>query len=245
MTLLETRGLVCGYGARRVVDAGSSRLEAGESVSIIGLNGAGKSTVLRTICGQLPPLAGEVLVNGRSVGAMAPRERARAIAFLPQHAEIDLGLSVEELVRLGRTPYLGRLGHLGPDDARQVENAMELCGVQALRRARLGELSGGERQRARLAMVLAEEAPVVLLDEPTSHLDVVQRYALHGVLTEMRARRGTAFVIVSHAIADAERFGDSVILIENGKARHLGPSKSGSARAALIAAAAIPEEWVY
>jgi iron complex transport system ATP-binding protein len=94
-------------------------------------------------------------------------------------------------------------------------------------------------------MVIAQEAPVVLLDEPTSHLDVVQRFALHGVLAEMRGRRGTAFVIVSHAIADAERFGDSVILIESGKACHLGPSKRGSARAALIAAADIPEEWVY
>ena len=244
MTLLETRTLVCGYGARAVVDAGSSRLEPGESRSIIGLNGAGKSTYLRTICGQLPPIAGDVLVNGRSVAALAPRERARSIAFLPQHAEIDLGLSVEELVRLGRTPYLGRFGHLGPDDARQVEIAMELCRVRGLRGARLGELSGGERQRARLAMVLAQEAPVVLLDEPTSHLDVVQRFALHGVLAEMRERRRTAFLIVSHSVVDAERFGDSVVLIRDGKAGRLDPGQPGAARAAMVEAAGIPEEWV-
>jgi iron complex transport system ATP-binding protein len=245
MTLLETRALVCGYGARAVVDAGSSRLEPGESRSIIGLNGAGKSTYLRTICGQIPPLAGDVLVNGRSVSSLPPRERAKLVAFLPQNQDIDPGLTVEELVRLGRTPYLGRFGHLGPGDAREVETAMELCRVRELRGARLGELSGGERQRARLAMVLAEEAPLVLLDEPASHLDVAQRFSLHGVLTEMRERRRAAFLIVSHSIADAERFGDSVVLIQDGKTSHLDPSTPGAVRAAMVTAAGIPEEWVY
>jgi len=244
MTLLETRGLVCGYGARAVVDAGELRLEAGESVSIIGLNGAGKSTVLRTICGQLAPLAGEALVSGRSVPSLPPRERAKLVAFLPQQQDIDPELTVEELVRLGRTPYLGRFGHLGPGDTREVEAAMDLCRVRELRGARLGELSGGERQRARLAMVLAEEAPLVLLDEPTSHLDVAQRYALHGVLAEMRERRRTAFLIVSHSVVDAERFGDSVVLIRDGKAGRLDPGQPGAARAAMVEAAGIPEEWV-
>ena len=245
MSLLETRGLVCGYGARAVVDAGSSRLEAGESLSVIGMNGAGKSTYLRTVCGQLAPLGGEVLVDGRNVAALTVRERAKLVAFLPQQQEIDPGLSVEELVRLGRTPYLGRFGHLAPTDLRQVESAMELCRVLELRREKLGELSGGERQRARLAMVLAEEAPLVLLDEPTSHLDVAQRFALHGVLAEMRKSRRTAFVIVSHAVSDAERFGDGVLLIRDGRATHLGPAGSGAARKALIEAAGVPEEWVY
>jgi iron complex transport system ATP-binding protein len=244
VTPLETRGLVCGYGARAVVDAGALRLGVGESVSIIGLNGAGKSTVLRTICGQLPPLLGEVIVSGRSVPSLSPRERAKLVAFLPQQQEIDPGLTVAELVRLGRTPYLGRFGHLGPGDVREVEAAMELCRVRELRDARLGELSGGERQRARLAMVLAEEAPLVLLDEPTSHLDVAQRFALHGVLADMRARRGTAFLIVSHSIADAERFGDGIVLVRDGKAGALDPASPGAARAAMVEAAGVPEEWV-
>jgi ABC-type cobalamin/Fe3+-siderophores transport system ATPase subunit len=245
VSVLETRGLVCGYGARAVVDAGTMRLEAGESRSIVGLNGAGKSTLLRTICGQLGPLAGDVLVSGRSVASLEPRERARLVAFLPQQQEIDPGLTVEELVRLGRTPYLGRFGHLGPADAREVEGAMELCRVRELGRRRLGELSGGERQRARLAMVLAEKAPLVLLDEPASHLDVAQRFALHGVLAGMRADRGTAFLIVSHSIADAARFGDSLVLVRDGKADLLADASPGAVRAAMVAAAGIPEEWVY
>jgi iron complex transport system ATP-binding protein len=244
MTALETRALVCGYGARAVVDAGSIRLDAGAAVSVVGLNGAGKSTLLRTLCGQLRPLSGAVIVGGRDLAALPPRARARAVAFLPQQTEIDPGLTVEELVRLGRTPFLGRFGHLGREDARTVEGAMELCRVSALRHARIGEVSGGERQRTRLAMVIAQEAPLVLLDEPTSHLDLVQRFALHGVLAEMRGR-GAAFVIVSHGIADAERFGDSVILVEGGRARQLGPTGSGGVRAAMIAAAGVPEEWVY
>jgi iron complex transport system ATP-binding protein len=167
------------------------------------------------------------------------------VALLPQQQEIDPGLTVEELVRLGRTPYLGRFGHLGRADAAAVESAMELARVSGIRRGRLGELSGGERQRARLAMVLAGGAPFVLLDEPASHLDMAQRYALHGVVAEMRARERTAFLIVTHSIADAERFGDSVVLIEAGKAVSFESARTREARAAMVAAAGIPEEWVY
>jgi iron complex transport system ATP-binding protein len=245
MTALETRSLVCGFGARAVVDAGSLSLGAGEAVAIVGLNGAGKSTLLRTLSAQIAPLSGQVLVRGTPVASIPARERAKLVAFLPQQQEIDPSLSVVDLVRLGRTPYLGRFGQLGRSDRAAVESALESCSLRELAGVRLGELSGGERQRARLAMVVAEEAPLVLLDEPTSHLDMAQRFALHALISRMRSLRGTAFLIVTHAVADAERFGDGILLIEGGRAALFDPSMRAEARKALIASAQIPEDWVY
>jgi ABC-type cobalamin/Fe3+-siderophores transport system ATPase subunit len=243
--LLETTALVCGYGARRVVDAGAMALGSGETAAIIGLNGAGKSTLLRTLCAQLAPLRGEVLVRGISVASLSPRERAKLVAYLPQQQELDPSLSVEDLVRLGRTPYLGRFGRFEKGDLRAVGAAIDLCGLAPLASSRLTEISGGERQRARLAMIVAQEAPLVLLDEPTTHLDMAQRFALHGLVDEMRRARGSAFAIVVHSVADAERFGDSIVLIEEGRAASYGPSMRAEARRALIASAHVPEEWIY
>lgn len=245
MTPLETRDLVCGFGARAVVDAGSLRLEAGGALAVVGLNGAGKSTLLRTVCAQIPAISGDVLVRGTRLPALPARDRARLVAFLPQHQEIDPSLTVADLVRLGRTPYLGRFGHLDRADRAAVESALDSCALRGLEGARLGELSGGERQRARLAMVIAGEAPLVLLDEPTSHLDMAQRFALHGLVARMRRERGTAFLIVAHALADAERFGDGMVLIEGGRAVLFGPAERAGARRALVQSAGIPEDWAY
>ena len=243
--ILETRALVCGFGSRTVLDAGALALEEGGAWTVVGLNGAGKSTLLRTLCAQIPAISGTAFVRGRDVAALPSRERAKLVAYLPQQQEVDQSLAVEDLVRLGRTPYVGRFGNLGARDAAAVESAIELCGLRDIARARLGEISGGERQRARLAMVVAEETPLVLLDEPTTHLDMAQRFALHRLVTELRRERGTAFVTVVHAVADAERFGDSILLIEAGRASCYGPSMRASVRDALVASARIPEEWVY
>ncbi len=243
--ILETRALVCGFGARAVLDAGALSLEAGGAWSVVGLYGAGKSTLLRTLCAQIPALSGSALIRGRDVAALPARERAKLVAYLPQQHEMDPSLTVEDLVRLGRTPYVGRFGHLGAGDLAAVESAIERCGLRAIARTRLGEISGGERQRARLAMVVAEGTPLVLLDEPTTHLDMAQRFALHRLVSELRRDRGTAFVTVVHAVADAERFGDSILLIEAGRVSCYGPSMRAAVRGALFASAGIPEEWVY
>jgi len=245
MTLFETRDLTCGYGARLVVEAGSLRLEEGGALSIVGMNGAGKSTFMRTLCAQIAPLRGEVLVRGVSVPSLAPGARAKLVAYLPQQQEIDPALTIEELVRLGRTPYVGRFGRLSKTDLSAVSRALDSCALRELANARLGEISGGERQRARLAMVIAGEAPLVLLDEPTTHLDMAQRFALYRTIAELRRERRTAFVIVTHAIADAERFGDSILLIEKGRTSLFGPSMRVAVREALMTSARIPEEWVY
>ncbi len=245
MTTVKTVDLSCGYGGVPLVNAGTLEIGAGESRVIVGPNGAGKSTLLRTLCGNLTPVAGTVTVSGRSLHSLGHRQRARTVAMLMQIQPLDPSYTVEELVRLGRTPYLGRWGHLDRKDREVVDSVIDLCGLEDLRTRTLGKMSGGERQRARLAMVLAQETPVVLLDEPTSHLDMDHRYMLFQILSRIRAERGCAVIMVSHSLADAQRFGDSIIYIRSGEAQVFGPGEKDGLRAAITESAQVPDDWIY
>ena len=245
MTVVKTVDLSCGYGGVPLVKAGTLEIGAGESRVIVGPNGAGKSTLLRTLCGALAPVTGTVSFEGRSIHSLGHRERARVVAMLMQIQPLDPSYTVEELVRLGRTPYLGRWGHLGKKDRESVESVIELCGLEDLKTRTLGKMSGGERQRARLAMVLAQETPVVLLDEPTSHLDMDHRYMLFEILSRIRLERGCAVIMVSHSLADAERFGDSTIYIKDREAHIFGPGEKDALKTAIVESAHVPDDWIY
>ncbi len=245
MTAVKTVGLSCGYGGVPLVKAGTLEIGAGESRVIVGPNGAGKSTLLRTLCGNLAPVEGTVSVQGRSIHSLGHRERAKTVAMLMQIQPIDISYTVEELVRLGRTPYLGRWGHLRKKDREVVDGVIDLCGLEDLRTRVLGKMSGGERQRARLAMVLAQETPVLLLDEPTSHLDMDHRYMLFEVLSRIRTERGCAVVMVSHSLADAEKFGDSIIYVNNSETQIFGPGEKDGLKKAITESAHVPDDWIY
>jgi iron complex transport system ATP-binding protein len=244
--VLRTAALGCGYRPGEVlVDDCSLRVAAGESLVLLGPNGAGKTTLLRTICGRLAPLAGAVEVRGRSIHELPIRERACLVALLMQIQPLDPTATVEELVRLGRTPYLGLWGHLGPADREAVEEAIRFCALEQLRGRRIGEISGGERQRARLAMVLAQRTPILLLDEPTNHLDVRHRHLLGELLERVRERFGTAIVMVAHSLEDARRFGERIVLVDRGHTQEFALSQLGELKAVIQESAGVPEEWVY
>ena len=245
MNAVKIVDLSCGYGGVPLVKAGTLEIGAGESRVIVGPNGAGKSTLLRTLCGNLAPVTGTVSFEGRSIHSLGHRERARIVAMLMQIQPLDPSYTVEELVRLGRTPYLGRWGHLRKKDRESVEGVIELCGLEDLKTRTLGKMSGGERQRARLAMVLAQETPVVLLDEPTSHLDMDHRYMLFEILSRIRMERGCAVIMVSHSLADAERFGDSTIYIKDREAHIFGPGEKDALKTAIVESAHVPDDWIY
>jgi len=245
MTAVKTIDLSCGYGGVPLLKAGTLEIGAGESRVVVGPNGAGKSTLLRTLCGNLAPVTGMVSVEGRSIHSLGHRERAKTVAMLMQIQRLDPSYTVEELVRLGRTPYLGRWGHLSKKDRESVDDAINLCGLENLKTRVLGKMSGGERQRARLAMVLAQETPVVLLDEPTSHLDMEHRYTLSQILSRIRQERGCTVIMVSHSLADAQRFGDSIIYINNGEALVFGSEEKEDLRAAITESAQVPDDWIY
>jgi iron complex transport system ATP-binding protein len=245
VTRLALRGLACGYGARALVAGCELVLEPGAAAVIVGRNGAGKSTILRTVAGTLQPLAGRVEIDGIDVHGLEARRRARAVAMLMQIQTLDPALTVRELVELGRTPHVGMFGNMRAADRAAVDEAIAICRLEALAGRPLGKISGGERQRSRLAMVLAQQTPVVLLDEPTSHLDVGHRYMLHGILARIRKERGAVALIVAHSLEDAVRFGDSIVYVDGGLTRAFCAHEIHALRGAIEESSSVPPEWVY
>ena len=216
MSSVVARGVRAGYQEREVLRGVDLAAHAGELVALIGPNGAGKSTVLRVLGGLLRPSSGEVTIDGVDITALDRRRVARHIAVVPQVFETLFPFTVREIVALGRTSRLGPLGTLGSDDARAVDRALDDIGAADLADRRIDRISGGERQRAVLAMALAQEADVLLLDEPTAHLDPAhQRATLDRVATLARVR-GLAVVAVLHDLNLAAAFASRVVLLADG-----------------------------
>ena len=203
-----------GFGARVLGGPLSLRLGSGEALAVVGANGVGKSTLLRTIAGLHPALGGIVSLDGGALsdrkGAMA---RAKRVAFLDQGSVVDPELTVLELVELGRTAHLGLFGHLGAADREAVQEAIAACDLDVLASRRVGRLSGGERQRARLALALAQGAPLLLLDEPTTHLDLRRRQEIFELLKRLRSDRALIVVMVLHELAEAYTEADRVLVL--------------------------------
>ena len=196
-----------GYGRRAVLRGLSFTLEPGRITAVLGPNGSGKSTVLRCIEGQSALLAGRMPVE-----KLSPRERAKRIALFSQRLPAP-DIPVEELVSYGRFPHCG--GRLGGADRDAVERAVAATGLEGLRQSSVRRLSGGERQRAFFAMLLAQDAPCVLLDEPGAFLDPAHHTALLERLCALRAE-GRAVGIVLHGVADAFRIADLILLVADG-----------------------------
>ncbi len=190
----------------------------GSMLAVAGPNGAGKTTLLRLLSGSLAPREGEVRLDDRLLGDLDDRERARAVAVVPQSESSPFPVTVREMVGMGRYAHLGPWESVGNRDRVVVDEALERCSVAPLARRQLGELSGGERQRARIARALAQEAPVLLLDEPTAGLDLRYRMELFHLLQELRAD-GLALLVVTHDLNLAARFADRLLLLDRGRER--------------------------
>lgn len=216
MSSVFARDIRAGYREREVLRGIDLVVHAGELVALVGPNGAGKSTLLKVLGGLLRPASGSVAIDGLDVTALDRRSIARHIAVVPQVFETLFPFTVREIVALGRTSRLGPLGTLGADDARAVARALDDIGAADLADRRIDRVSGGERQRAVLAMALAQEAGVLLLDEPTAHLDPThQRATLERVATLARVR-GLAVVAVLHDLNLAAAFASRVVLLADG-----------------------------
>lgn len=199
---LRADGLVLHRGGRRVLDGVSLQLQAGQWLAIVGPNGAGKSSLLSALTGLLPVSAGDVELQGRRLGDWPARERGRRVAWLAQQGQAEGDIAAIDVVRLGRLPQQGLLGAHDAADEAAVQRAMADTACTALAERRLNELSGGERQRVLLARALAVEAPVLLLDEPTTHLDAPHQRAVLQVLAG-RAGCGVAAAAVLHDLTQA------------------------------------------
>lgn len=217
MTRLVALSLVAGYVGEDVLRGIDLELRGGERVALIGPNGAGKTTLLRCLAGLLRPRGGGVLLDGAPLAALDARARARRIAVVPQTFAIPFAFTVREIVALGRTAYVGPFGRLSLHDRAAIDRALADAEGAALADRPFAELSGGERQRAVLAMALAQEADVLLLDEPTVHLDPVHQRAMLARLGRI-AREGVKIcVAVLHDLNLAAALCDRIVVVDQGR----------------------------
>jgi iron complex transport system ATP-binding protein len=220
--MLEVQSLRVAYGHRLVLKDLSLTVPAGTILGVIGPNGAGKTTLVRAISGVLPLAGGSVRVNGAGLDGLKPNERARMVAVVPQARQLPPAFTGGELVLLGRTPHLNWLGHTTRRDEERVRLALERARAVDLAGRRLGELSGGEQQRLLLARALAQEAPVLLLDEPTTHLDLQYQISLLDQVAGLARRDGLAVVLALHDLNLVARYADQVALLVDGELHALG-----------------------
>ena len=219
---IETTGLAVSYGAHEVLRDVSLSIAAGEFAVVIGPNGSGKSTLLRTLARLVKPKAGQVLFDGVDLATIGSRDLARRVAYLPQSPEGPSDLTVDELVWRGRYPNRGLFTSARVEDREAVDRALEQTGMTELRERTLGTLSGGEHQRAWIAMSLAREPDVLLLDEPTTFLDIGHQGELLRLLTRLNRERGITVVMVLHDVTQAAHYGRRVIALLDGQVRHDG-----------------------
>ncbi|HWM93586.1 MAG TPA: ABC transporter ATP-binding protein [Thermoanaerobaculia bacterium] len=218
--LLAVRGLAWHPPGDRRQVLGPVDLDVlrGECLAVVGPNGSGKTTLLRCLTGLLRPSAGELRYEGRSFATLTRRELARRIAYVPQIRPSRVPLSVEEVVLLGRYPHLSTL-QLAPrkEDFAAVDAALALVGIEDLRRRPVDELSGGERQAAFIAAALAQESELLVLDEPTIHLDARHQRELAELLLRLDAEAGRTVVIATHDLNLASLLGDRLLALSSGQ----------------------------
>lgn len=221
--LLKARELQCGYPGRVVLEEVAFDVESGSVTALLGPNGSGKSTLLKTLAKTLPAQHGEIEVLGDPLRSLGFRELARRVAYVPQEELAAFPFTVEEIVLMGRTPYSEGLFETGEDHA-AAARAMELADCASLAGRAVTELSGGERQRVLLARALAQEAPVLLLDEPTSHLDVRHQVEIVRLLRRL-AKDGYGIVAAVHDLNLAATVADRALLLEDGRIGLNGPCR--------------------
>ncbi|WP_018656155.1 ABC transporter ATP-binding protein [Actinomadura flavalba] len=205
-----------GYGARTVLDDLTLTVPAGRVTTIIGPNGCGKSTLLRVLARLMPPSSGHVTLHGDRLDALRPREVARRMAVLPQNPVAPEGMTVGELAARGRQPHQPWYRRWSGEDAQIARDAMRATGVLDLADVPLDELSGGQRQRAWIAMTLAQQADVLLLDEPTTHLDLAHAVEVMDLVVRLRDETGRTIVTVLHDLSLAARYSDHLVVMKDG-----------------------------
>lgn len=220
---LTCEGITVGYGAEPILKDITVDIPEGKITALIGPNGCGKSTLLKTFGRQLRPQRGTVTLDERPLGEFGAREFARRLAFLPQQPTVPEGMSVRELIAFGRYPYTGAFASLGDDDHAAITKAAEHTGVSDFLDHSAMILSGGQKQRMWIAMTLAQQSTLMLLDEPTTFLDPAHQLAILELVSELNAK-GRTIVMVVQDMAQAAKFSDHVIVMKNGTIVDHGPT---------------------
>ncbi|MGI6901322.1 MULTISPECIES: ABC transporter ATP-binding protein [Leclercia] len=230
---LSLSGLQVTFQSRQVLNNINLHLEAGEIVGLLGPNGSGKSTLLRCLAGLLPRHAHHIQLNGTPLNKISVRDRAKQLAFVPQHAGVDGDLCVEQIVRLGRTPHRRGLFGWSEKDDQAVEHAIRLMKLAGLRHRLWRQLSGGERQRCQIARALAQQPRLLILDEPTNHLDIEYQLELMTLITQLPI----TVVVALHDLNLAANYCHRLVLLKSGSVIASGPPD------AVLTPALIEDAW--
>ncbi|WP_103172061.1 ABC transporter ATP-binding protein [Paracoccus sp. SY] len=214
---LSVHGLVAGYGDRTILHGLDLDVLPGRITAIVGANACGKSTLLRSMSRLLTPRAGQVLLDGKAIHKMPPRRVAQVMGLLPQSPTAPEGITVADLVSRGRHPHHGILSRWSPADDAAVAAALEATKTVDLAERAVDELSGGQRQRVWIAMALAQQTDLLLLDEPTTFLDISHQVEVLDLLTDLNHRRGTTVVMVLHDLNLAGRYADHLVAMAGGR----------------------------
>jgi len=220
--ILEVSGIACTYDSTDVLSGVTVRLSPGDFVALAGPNGSGKSTLIRALSGVLRPRLGTALLDGRDLYTLPARQSARAIAVLPQETALEFEFTCEEIVFMGRAPHLGRFETETERDRAVVQESMERTATWDLRKRPIVELSGGERQRVLLARAFAQEPRVLLLDEPTAHLDLSFQVQILRLVRALRDEKRTAVLASLHDLNLAAAYADRIVLLSRGRIEAAG-----------------------
>jgi cobalamin transport system ATP-binding protein len=219
---LEIKALSFGYSNNLILKNISFEVEEGEFVSIIGPNGSGKSTLLKCITNINKPKSGDVFIEGIKINDHKTKELAKKVAVVPQDTFIDFDFTVFDTVLMGRSPYISRFERETEEDFRITKEALKLTDTLGLRDRKISELSGGERQRVIIARALAQQPDIILLDEPTSHLDINHQMEVLNFLKELNKQNKMTLLIVIHDINLAARYSDKLVLLKDGEILDIG-----------------------
>ncbi|MGV8881619.1 MAG: ABC transporter ATP-binding protein [Rhodoglobus sp.] len=219
---LSAEQITLAYGDRTVIDGLDLAIAPGKVTAIVGANGCGKSTLLRALVRLLPPREGQVILDGKALHLRPTKEIARLLGLLPQRPVAPEGIVVADLVGRGRHPHQKMLARWTARDYEAVAEALAATGVADLADRSVDELSGGQQQRVWIAMALAQETDVLLLDEPTTFLDVAHQIEVLDLLTDLNLTRGTTIVMVLHDLNLAARYADELVAVRDGRVHAIG-----------------------
>lgn len=213
--MIQLKDLTLGYEQRTLLEKVSAHITGGQLVALLGRNGTGKSTLLRAVMGLEKPQNGEIILHGNNIASLKPEELARNISFVTTDKVRIANLRCRDVVALGRAPYTKWLGQLQGEDKEKVDNAMRLVGMDSYAEKTMDKMSDGECQRIMIARALAQDTPVILLDEPTAFLDLPNRYELCLLLRKLTQKEGKCILFSTHDLDIALSLCDTIMLIDN------------------------------
>lgn len=214
---LKASHIIAGYDKKVIINGISMTIPNNKISVIIGANACGKSTLLKALCRLIQPISGEILLDDREITSIPPKQLARVLGLLPQSPVVPEGITVADLVRRGRFPYQSFFKSFDKKDYAAVDEALEIMGITDIANRSVDELSGGQRQRVWIAMALAQQTDILLLDEPTTFLDISYQVEILDLLTDLNKKRGTTIVMVLHDINLSARYADYIFALHKGK----------------------------